>query len=139
MSGLLSKDLNNEQMGRFKELFKSGFNYLYSGDVFDTLVEHAKVNPKEAVATFTATLASKIIEKTGENDILVLMSSMLAVMSKSIDDLRELGIEISDDDVMEIISKAIQQTLSNSPEFAKTVESDPETAKMMQGADNGIV
>ena len=137
MQGLLSQDMSNEQMGRFKKLFQLGYSYVDQGENFDALVEHAQSDPKGAVATFISTLASKIIQKTGENDILVLMSSMLAVMSNVIDTLRELGIQISDDDIMEIINASTQQVLGQNPEFAASVQNNPEIASQMQGVQNG--
>ncbi|MCP3674065.1 MAG: hypothetical protein GY829_06295 [Gammaproteobacteria bacterium] len=132
MSGLLNQEMSSEQMGRFKQLFQVGYNYIDQGENFDALLEHAKQDPKGAVSTFVSTLATKIIKQTGEKDLMVLMSSMLAVMSNVIDNLRELGIQISDDDMMEIINNSVQQTLGENPEFAQAVKNDPSVMQSFQ-------
>lgn len=121
-----------EQTDKFEKLFQAGYDYAFEPKIIQSIIDYAQDNPVNAISTFTAKLITNIVEQTKEQDLFPILAASFRVMSEVIDVLREAGVEISDEDVSEIISDAVHYSIAESPKLQQEVNNDPQARAAMQ-------
>jgi len=128
------EELNKEHNQVIRELFQQAYKSIYSGGSLEELIGKLEegADPAKAIPMLLTTVMNDMIQNGGVTNVTILFNVGVLLAADIAQTLSEIGMQITPEQMQQIVANTIQGVLLENEEMAKTVMTNPQMQQMLK-------